>query len=349
MAEVSVVIPTYNRATVLPRAIRSVLTQEGPACEVVVVDDGSTDDTQSVVERFEAVRYIRLGENRGVSGARNRGLDATDGDAVLLLDSDDALVEGALATLTTHLEADDDACAGVTSGYRRLTGGLVTDVVRFDERTVSLTDLEAGAVQGGWGASGTLYRRDLFETIGGFDEALGKGEDFDLFVRALAAGYRFRYVPDVLLSVYDREDNITSSALRSIVDSNRRLLEKHGERLPPSYLAERAFEMGYARLGMGAVSEAERDFARALARRNSEPGRARLHYRIAIAYAEQNHRSPSIRHFTESLQAGSRTAKTSVHLLAMRVHPRCWHGVSRLYEGLTARLTHLRHGLFGTP
>jgi glycosyltransferase involved in cell wall biosynthesis len=345
MTEVSVIVPTYNRAAVLPRAIRSIQAQRGPRREIIVVDDGSTDDTRSVVEGFDDIRYIRLGENRGVSGARNRGLDATDTRYVLLLDSDDALAAGALATLTDRLAAEDDSCVGVTAGYRRRTGRLVTDVVTFEDRSVSLDDLESGSIPGGWGASGTLYRRRLFDDVGQFDEALGKGEDFDLFVRALAAGHRFRLVPDVVLSVYDRDDNITRSALRSIVDSNQRLLEKHGERLPPAYLAERAFEIGYARLGMGELSGAVEAFERSLAWGDTE---AQLHYRIAIACAEHSYRSLSIQHFAAALQAGSRTAKTSVHLLAMCVHPRCWHGVSRLYEGLTACVTHLRHGLFGS-
>lgn len=343
MPDVSVVVPTYNRATVLARAIRSVLTQRGPDREVVVVDDGSTDDTRSVVDRFDAVRYIRLEHNRGVSGARNRGLDATDGEYVLLLDSDDALVDGALAALYGQLQAADADCGGVSTGYRRLTGGLVTDVVRLDTGRVSFDDFESGSVSGGWGASGTLYRRALFDDIGRFDERLGKGEDFDLFVRALAAGYRFQYVEDVLLSVYDRDDSITASAFRDIVDSNRRLVEKHGERLPPAYLAERWFEVGYARLGLGDRPDAREAFERALRTSESERQRAGLHYRIAIAYAEQSHRPPSIHHFGESLRSGSRTAKTYVHLLSMRIHPRCWRGVTRLYEGVSALLTHLRH------
>jgi glycosyltransferase involved in cell wall biosynthesis len=347
MVEVSVIVPTYNRAAVLPRALDSVLGQSGPDREVVVVDDGSTDDTRAVVERF-GVQYVRLERNRGVSGARNRGLDATSGEYVLLLDSDDALADGALAALYRRLRAEDDACCGLSAGYRRLSGGLVTDVVRFEDRTVSLADLSAGSVSGGWGASGTLYRRALFEDIGRFDETLGKGEDFDLFVRALAAGYRFRYIGDVLLSVYDREDNITRSGLQTIVDSNQRLMAKHGERLPQQYLAERAFEIGYARVGMGDLTGAKDAFQRALNSSESESQRANLQYRIAIAYAEQHHQSLATAHFTDALQSGSPTARTWVHLLSMRVHPRCWQGVSRLYERVTARLTHLRHGLSGS-
>src|SRR6056297_1399486 len=91
MPTVSVIVPTYNRADSLPRTIDSVLAQTHDDLELVVVDDASTDDTETVVERYEddRVTYLEHATNRGGSAARNTGIRASDGDYVAFLDSDD--------------------------------------------------------------------------------------------------------------------------------------------------------------------------------------------------------------------------------------------------------------------
>lgn len=89
MFGISVVIPTYNRASQVPTAVRSVLAQTGIPCEVIVIDDGSTDGTdEALAPVMDRIRYIRT-ENRGVSGARNRGILEARGDRIAFLDSDD--------------------------------------------------------------------------------------------------------------------------------------------------------------------------------------------------------------------------------------------------------------------
>lgn len=91
MTTVSVVVPTYNRATVLRRAIESVLDQTFQDFEVVIADDGSTDNTPSVVESFsdERIHYLRFSENQGANAVRKAGIKATNGDYIAFLDSDD--------------------------------------------------------------------------------------------------------------------------------------------------------------------------------------------------------------------------------------------------------------------
>src|SRR5581483_7648961 len=85
---ISVVIPTHNRALLLQRALRSVVAQSRPPDEILVVDDGSTDDTAEVVRRFESVTYLHQ-ENAGASAARNHGVSVACGDFIAFLDSDD--------------------------------------------------------------------------------------------------------------------------------------------------------------------------------------------------------------------------------------------------------------------
>ncbi len=118
MLRFSVVIPTYNYAHFIARAIESVLANPGDDYEVIVVDDGSTDNTAAAVERFDrSVRYVRQ-ENRGPSAARNRGAQAARGEYVLFLDADDRLLPDALPALRQFLAAHPDvdlACGGYAS------------------------------------------------------------------------------------------------------------------------------------------------------------------------------------------------------------------------------------------
>src|SRR5262245_46865272 len=102
---VSVIIPTYNRAAFIATAVESALKQTRPPDEILVVDDGSTDGTDSVLSEFRPpVRVIRQ-PNRGRSAARNTGLRAATGDAVIFLDSDDVLMPGCLESCVAALEA----------------------------------------------------------------------------------------------------------------------------------------------------------------------------------------------------------------------------------------------------
>jgi len=101
---VSVVIPCYNQAHFLGEAIESVLAQSYPNFEIIVVDDGSTDDTSEVARRYPGVRLVRQ-ENKGLSGARNAGLAHSEEEYVVFLDADDRLLPDALETVLEHLEA----------------------------------------------------------------------------------------------------------------------------------------------------------------------------------------------------------------------------------------------------
>src|SRR5918995_1252705 len=111
---VSVVIPCYNQAHFLVEAIESVLAQSYPRFEIVVVDDGSTDDTSEVAARYPGVRYVYQ-NNQGVSAARNSGLARSEGEYVVFLDADDRLLPEALEAGLRCLEARPE-CAFV-SGY----------------------------------------------------------------------------------------------------------------------------------------------------------------------------------------------------------------------------------------
>ena len=115
----SVVIPCYNQAHFLSEAIESVLAQSYPHFEIVVVDDGSTDDTPKVAARYPAVRCIRQ-DNRGLSAARNAGLGCSEGEYVVFLDADDRLLPEALEVGLECFDANPE-CAFVSGHYREIS------------------------------------------------------------------------------------------------------------------------------------------------------------------------------------------------------------------------------------
>ncbi len=104
--KLSIIIPAYNAEAYLPQCLDSILAQEHRGCEVIVVDDGSTDGTAALLERYPDVKVIHQ-ENRGMSTARNRGLDEAQGEYILFVDSDDLLTDGALASWASVFSGED--------------------------------------------------------------------------------------------------------------------------------------------------------------------------------------------------------------------------------------------------
>jgi GT2 family glycosyltransferase len=184
---VSVVIPAYNRADMLPRALRSVWAQrpQRPA-EVVVVDDGSSDHTTAVASRLGA-RVIGHSSNRGAAAARNTGVEAASQPWIALLDSDDEWLPHHLATVWEHRDGR------VLAGGAALRQGRRADDVRYagaaSRAPVELTSpAQIVFPENPLPASGVLVRRDAVLGAGGFDPTLRYAEDFDLWMRVLERG-----------------------------------------------------------------------------------------------------------------------------------------------------------------
>lgn len=181
---VSAVIPTYNRADFVREAIASVLRQDYPHVELIVVDDGSRDGTAAVVSSFGPTVQYLWQENRGVSAARNRGVAASTGDLIAFLDSDDLWLPRKVSAQVAYFEAHPDAQACHTDEIWIRRG------VRVNERHIHRK-------QGGWqflaslprcliSPSAVMMRRALWDRLGGFDESLPACEDYDLWLRLTA-------------------------------------------------------------------------------------------------------------------------------------------------------------------
>ena len=183
---VSVVIPTYGRAEYLLAAIDSVLAQTRPPGEIIVVDDGSPDDTGArVAPLVEAgrVRYVRR-ENGGLAAARNTGAAHARGEFLLFLDDDDLLVPTALEVMADALAARPDY-AFVYGSWVRFAGAAAP--APDDGQPPEVADRNAFLMFNRIGTAGTvLMRRAAFEAVGGFDASLKKVEDWDMWLRMLA-------------------------------------------------------------------------------------------------------------------------------------------------------------------
>ncbi len=177
--KVSVVIPTYNRSLLVQKAIKSVLSQTKPPYEIIVVDDGSRDDTLSVLKNYP-VKVLHQ-ENRGVSSARNLGIKKSTGDVIAFLDSDDEWKEDKLKNqLTLHKEGykfshtEEIWIRGDKELKQKLHHKKPEGECFYDN--ISFCKIAPSTV---------MIDKNLFEKVGYFDESLEVCEDFDMWLRVL--------------------------------------------------------------------------------------------------------------------------------------------------------------------
>ncbi len=191
---VSVIIPTFNRGYCLEESIRSVLDQSFTDFELIVVDDGSTDNTSELVGQFPAVKLIRLEKNRGVSFARNRGMVEAQGDCIAFLDSDDLWEKDKLASQVKWIERGFHAVytdeiwirnrvrVNPMNKHRKYSG----DIFRY---CLPLCIVSPSSV---------LLRAEVLREVGGFDESMPVCEDYDLWLR-IAKHYPFHFIAEKLI------------------------------------------------------------------------------------------------------------------------------------------------------
>jgi glycosyltransferase involved in cell wall biosynthesis len=180
-AVVSVIIPCYKQAHFLGDAIESVLAQRDVSYEVIVIDDGSPDNTAEVVARYPRVRYVWQA-NQGLSSARNTGIRESHGNYLVFLDADDRLLADALHTGLACLLAHPEC--GFGSGHHRY---ITVDGAVFNEyppEPIDDNSYLALLKRNYIGMHATvIYRRAVFDAVGGFDPTLKSCEDYDMYLR----------------------------------------------------------------------------------------------------------------------------------------------------------------------
>jgi len=179
--QVSVIIPTYNRAWVIEEAIDSVLAQDYTEFELIVVDDGSTDHTSDVLDSYRNVIKVFPQKNKGVSAARNRGIAEASGKFIAFLDSDDLWLPQKLTVQIEFFNQTPDALICQTEEVWIRNGLRVNPKKRHKKPSgrIFKPSLELCLVS----PSAVMIHRGLFDRVGGFDEALPACEDYDLWLR----------------------------------------------------------------------------------------------------------------------------------------------------------------------
>lgn len=251
----TVLIPTYRRADVLPRAIASVLGQSSKDFELLVVDDASPDGTAEVVAAVAdpRVRYLRREQNGGAGATRNTGFAAARGAWVTLLDDDDEYLPDFLARTREVVSAAPEDVALTWCGVRwvrdRPEGLKHLRDELWQPRYASRDEAYLGFLRNrGVGTNcGLAVRRDAFFAIGGFDESFrGGAEDTDFLIR-LVKEFDFRVVPEVLVRLHLHGGSHLRRVNRAKALAYERIMSKHATALAdhPALAADLHYKTGW--------------------------------------------------------------------------------------------------------
>lgn len=220
----SIIITCYNYAHFLPLAVTSALEQTLPAAEIIIVDDGSTDNTARVAMGFgERIRYIYR-SNGGLSAARNTGIQSSTGEYFGLLDADDLWLPDFLKTLVQILDANPDFGAVYCgSQFIDAAGNRLSQIVT---KTYPANELHNVLVHGAFFPPGAvLVRKSVVQELGLYDGAMGPCDDWDMWLR-ISARYPFGGTPEIL-ALYRRHGTNMSGDLGQMRASQLAVVHKH--------------------------------------------------------------------------------------------------------------------------
>ena len=257
LPKVSVIVPTYNRASWLEETLRSVVSQTFKDFELIVVDDGSIDNTSQIMRSFPDAQYFSMGKNSGVSKARNLGLDYAKGEFICFLDSDDLWDERKLEVQLHWMENNIDSQVCYTNEIWIRNGVRVNPMNKHRKYTGDIFRycLALCIVS----PSSVMLRKELFDKVGNFDESLPACEDYDLWLR-IAVKYAFHFIEEPLIikrgghadqlsRKYWGMDRFRVSALKKLLEENS--LDKEKLQLTRAALVKKCSVLikGFAKRG----------------------------------------------------------------------------------------------------
>lgn len=212
MELVSIIMPTYNRAYIIERAIQSIFLQTYTNWELIIVDDGSTDNTKEIIDRFNDSRiyYVQYMCNKGANHARNVGLNISKGNLIAFLDSDNIWKESYLEERIECLQIEHaDIVFGSTRIYSGNQYGIFPKVKVNKIEDILLTMLTQNIMD----TNTVCFKRDCYEVIGGFDETMLRLQDWGYFFRLLSRGeFKVVFSSKVLVESYLQKNSITRKA-----------------------------------------------------------------------------------------------------------------------------------------
>ncbi|MHB0875280.1 MAG: glycosyltransferase family 2 protein [Anaerolineae bacterium] len=261
-------IPTYNRAHLLPRAMGSVLKQTYRRLELIIVDDAGNDGTHDAVRAFgdERVKYIRHATNLGPGGARNTGIRAALGEYIAFQDSDDEWHPRKLERQMACFSEQDDCVGVVYCPYWRVSGATRVRVP-LAGTTCGEGNMTASLLRGNHiGTPAVVARARFLHEVGLFDESLPQLEDYELWLR-LSKACEFHMVDEPLVTAYlQAEGDSRTLNPGAQIRALQLILAAHGAEYSryPDLLAERLYSIGYLLLLSGQLGEGRRYLRQAL-------------------------------------------------------------------------------------
>ncbi len=219
---ISLVIPVHNGERFIAQAVRSAQRQTSPPVEIIIVDDGSTDGTSSVVKGLAGVRYVHQARG-GPAAARNHGVRLARGALLGFLDADDRWTEDKTAIQLALLEREPATEIVIGFSQRVILPEWQGDEPVYRSVGEPVFYLHLGSA---------LFRRPAFERVGYFDERLAIGEDVDWYLRAKELGVRIRFHPEVTQYYLKHDRNVTlqrEETHRALVRAFKHSLDRRRE------------------------------------------------------------------------------------------------------------------------
>jgi glycosyltransferase involved in cell wall biosynthesis len=274
--EVSIILPTFNRAHLLPRAIRSILNQTFSNFELIIVNDSSTDETESVIQGFTDLRivYRRQEPQAGAAAGENLGISIARGSYIAFIDDDDEWFPTKLEVQVKRFRTEPETTGVVYTGRWRIKNGEKfygppTDILSRQgdiHKEIFTRETFVPLIC-------AMVRKECFDRAGLFDATLPASNDYDLWIR-FSKHYRFIYIPEPLVNVHHTEGSISNNP-EGIIEARKMLLVKHadefrtiGKRISAFYLCQ----IGSLLIAQGEVTEGRRYLGQALARFPWNPG-----------------------------------------------------------------------------
>jgi glycosyltransferase involved in cell wall biosynthesis len=242
---VSVVIPTFNRRDYITTALDSVLAQTYKNYEIVIIDDGSSDDTKEVLKPYQdAIRYFYQ-ENRGISGARNRGIRESRGSYIALLDSDDYWLPEKLKCQVDRITEEPECGMVATRCSSIAPDGTFRKKNRPGKSGWILNDIfKANFIR----TSSALITRKCFDTVGLFDESLPEGEEYDLWLR-IAKQYPIAFINEPLTVYTDNPHGVSTDSLAGRLVRLKVLEKEYLKKSIPPQLYRKRMSRNYHYVG----------------------------------------------------------------------------------------------------
>jgi len=227
---ISVIIPTYNRAHLISRAIKSVLRQTHQKYELIIIDDGSTDNTREVINDYgdERFKYVFFKENRGSPGrARNAGIMLAQGEYIAFMDSDDEWLPHKLEEEIKALADLPEEYGVVYSGGWAYQRNKERRYIPYASQRAKSGDLKEIVLRTGliW-PSGAMVKRQCFDRVGMFDESLPAIEDWEFWIRVSKA-YHFYYLQKPLWNYNLNDSGSLSSNEEALLCALQLIYKKH--------------------------------------------------------------------------------------------------------------------------